>query len=122
MLDALKRGRLYALQRRPEGALELTDWSVAAGDTTAMSGETLRVAEGKTIEVRIAVDAAGSGADGIRVTLVRNGAVLDGFTGERSVRATHREVFDGRPVVFRIDAHDRAPHRILGSPICVRRS
>ncbi len=122
VLDALKRGRLYALQRLREGALELTDWSVAGADATAISGETLRVAEGKTIEVRIAVDATGSGADGIRVTLVRNGAVLDGWSGVRSVRATHQEVFDGRPLVFRIDAHGRTPHRILSSPIFVSRS
>ena len=122
VLDALRRGRLYALQRLREGALELTDWSVAAADATAIAGETLRVAEGKTIEVRIAVDAAGSGADGIRVTLVRNGAVLDGWSGVRSVRATHQEVFDGRPLVFRIDAHGRTPHRILSSPIFVSRS
>ena len=119
LLDALKRGRLYALQRLPAGALELSEWSVTGGEAVAVSGQTLPVAAGGAIEVRIAVDATGSGADGIRVTLVRNGAVLDGWSGARSVRATHREVFDGRPVVFRIDAHGRPPHRILGSPIFV---
>ncbi|HMH52709.1 MAG TPA: hypothetical protein VK548_20905 [Candidatus Acidoferrum sp.] len=118
-LDALRRGRLYALQRLPEGALELADWSLAAGNARAVSGETLRVASGTEIEVRIAVDATGSGAGGLRVTLVRNGAVLDGWSGDASVRATYREVFDGRPVVFRIDARGRTPHRILSSPIFV---
>jgi uncharacterized membrane protein YidH (DUF202 family) len=122
LLDALKRGRLYALQRQRDGALQLADWSVASAEARAVSGETLRVAEGTTIEVRIAVDAVGSGVGGIRVTLVRNGAVLDGWSGEGSVRATHQEVFDGRPVVFRVDVHGRAPHRILASPIFVSRS
>jgi hypothetical protein len=119
VLDALRRGRLYALQRLPEGALQLADWSVGSGDATAISGETLRVATGTEIAVRIAVDAVGTGAAGVRVTLVRNGAVLDGWSGDTGVRATHREVFDGRPIVFRIDARGRPPHRILGSPIFV---
>jgi hypothetical protein len=120
VLDALKRGRLYALQRTPEASLVLTDWSVAAGGTVAVSGETLRVVEGSAIDVSLAVDAT-AGATGLRVTLVRNGTVLNGWSGETSVRATHREIFDGRPLVFRIDARARAPHRIVSSPIVVIR-
>ena len=126
VLDALKRGRLYALQRTPEASLVLTDWSVAAGDAAAVSGETLRVVEGAAIEVRLAVDVAGAGATGtgttgLRATLVRNGSVLNSWAGETSVQATHREIFDGRPLVFRIDARARAPHRIVSSPIIVVR-
>jgi hypothetical protein len=119
LLDALRRGRLYALQRRPEGALTLTDWSARASGATAVSGETLRAATGSEIEVRVAVDAVGSGAGGVRVALVRNGVVLDGWAGDNGVRAIHREIFDGRPVVFRVDARARAPHRVLSSPIFV---
>jgi hypothetical protein len=121
VLQALKRGRLYALQRLPEGQLVLGDWRVAAGEVAAVSGEVLRVAEGTPLEVGIAVDAAGSGAGPLRVTLVRNGTVVDGWSGEAGVRATHREVFDGRPAVFRIDARGRTPHRIVASPIFVTR-
>lgn len=121
VLDALKRGRMYALQRTPEGTLVLADWSVTAGDTAAVSGETLRVPEGTPVEVRIAVDATGAGADTVRVSLVRNGAFLNAWSGETSVRATHREVFDGRPLVFRIDARGRVPHRIISNPIFVVR-
>ena len=121
ILDALKRGHMYALQRVPEASLVLADWSVVAGDAVAVSGETLRVAEGTPVDVRIAVDAAGSGAEGLRVTLVRNGAVLNAWSGETSVRATHREIFDGRPLVFRIDARARVPHRLLSNPLFVTR-
>lgn len=121
VLDALKQGRLYALQRTPETSLVLADWSVSAGEAAAVSGETLRVVEGTAIEVRVAVEVEGAAAGGLRVTLVRNGTVLNGWSGETSVRASHREVFDGRPLVFRIDARGRAPHRILASPIVVIR-
>jgi hypothetical protein len=121
VLDALKHGRLYALQRLPEASLALADWSIAAGNAAAVSGETLRVVEGTAVEVRIAVDATGAGAEGIRVTLVRNGTVLDGWSGGTSVRAIHQEIFDGRPLVFRIDARARAPHRLVSNPIVVVR-
>lgn len=121
VLDALQRGRLYALQRTPDASLILADWRVAAGEASAVAGETLRVVEGATITVRIAVDVEGAGAGGLRVTLVRNGTVLDGWSGEKSVRAEHHEVFDGRPLVFRIDARGRAPHRVLSSPIVIVR-
>jgi hypothetical protein len=119
LIDALKRGRLYALQRTPDASLILTDWTVASADAAVVSGETLRAAEGTMIEVRIAIDATGAGADGLRVTLVRNGAVVNGWSGETSIRATHREVFDGRPLVFRIDARARVPHRLVANPIFV---
>jgi hypothetical protein len=121
LLDALRRGRLYALQRVPEASLVLTDWSVAAANAVAVSGETLRPAPGTPIEVRIAVDATGPGADEVRVTLVRNGTVLNGWAGETSVRAVHREIFDGQPLVFRIDARGRVPHRLVANPIFVGR-
>jgi hypothetical protein len=120
LLEALRRGRLYALQRRPEGGLWLTDWSVRANGAAAISGEILHAASGTEIEVRIAVDAVGGGADGLRVTLIRNGVVLDGWSGAASVRATHREIFDGVPLFFRVDVRARAPHRILSSPIFVK--
>jgi hypothetical protein len=87
-----------------------------------VSGETLRVAVGTPVDIRIAVDATGTGAEGLRVTLLRNGTVLNGWTGDTSVRATHREVFDGRPAVFRIEARARAPHRILASPVFLQAS
>jgi hypothetical protein len=122
VIDALKRGRLYALQRTPEGSLVLADWSLGAGSAVAVSGETLRVAVGTPVDIRIAVDATGTGAEGLRVTLLRNGTVLNGWTGDTSVRATHREVFDGRPAVFRIEARARAPHRILASPVFLQAS
>jgi hypothetical protein len=121
LLDALKRGHMYALQRVPDASLVLADWSVVAGDAVAVSGETVRPAPGTPIEVRIAVEATGPGVEGVRVTLVRNGAVLNGWSGDTGVRATHREIFEGQPLVFRIDTRARVPHRLVSNPIFVGR-
>ncbi len=121
VIDAFKRGCMYALQRLPESTLILADFSAAAEDAIAVSGGTLKAREGTPVEVRIAVDASGKGAEGIRVTLIRNGAILDGWSGDTSVHVVHREIFDGRPLVFRIDARGRVPHRLVSNPLFVVR-
>lgn len=121
ILEAFRAGRMYALQRTHDAALSLSEWTVVAGDAAAASGDTLRVPEGTPIEVRLAVEATAPGAHGVRATLVRNGAVVAVWPGDAGVRATHREVFDGRPLVFRVESRARTPHRLVANPIFVTR-
>ena len=120
VLDALKRGRMYAVQRQREAELVLTEFTVRAGTATAMSGETLRAGEATTLEVTVAVEATGGATSDVRVTLVRNGAVVGAWTGPSPIRTVHREIFDGAPAFYRLDV--RGPGRLLSSPIFVRRS
>ncbi|MGH7354922.1 MAG: hypothetical protein ACRELS_10155 [Candidatus Rokuibacteriota bacterium] len=118
VLDALRAGRMYALQRTRELSLELTDFSVTVGGAVAVSGETARAAPGTPLEVAIAVDSPGRRQD-LRVTLVRNGAVLGGWLGDTPYRVVHREVFDGAPLVFRLEARGQGP-RLVSNPIFVK--
>ena len=118
VLDALRVGRMYALQRTRELSLELTDFRVAAGGAVAVSGETARAAPGTPLEVAIAVDSPGRRQD-LRVTLVRNGVVLGGWLGDTPYRVVHREVFDGVPLVFRLEARGQGP-RLVSNPIFVK--
>jgi len=120
VLDALKRGRMYAVQRQREAELVLTEFTVRAGTATAMSGETLRAGEATTLEVTVAVEATGGATSDVRVTLVRNGAVVGAWTGPSPIRTVHREIFDGAPAFYRLDV--RGPGRLLSNPIFVRRS
>jgi hypothetical protein len=119
VLDALRRGRLYALHRLPDVGLSLAEFSASAGAATAVSGETLRAGAGTPVEVRVAVDATDGSAQAARVTLVRDGAAAEAWAGQTPFRATSRLVFDGRPLVLRVDVRARAPHRLLTSPIFV---
>jgi len=119
VLDALRRGRLYALHRVPEVGLSLGEFAVAAAGRAASAGETLRVAPGAALEVRVAIDASDAGALPVRVTLVRNGAVAEAWAGQTPFRATYRETFDGRPLVLRVDARGRPPHHLVTSPVFV---
>lgn len=120
VLDALRRGRMYAVDRRHAGAgLSLTEFTVSEGRARALSGETLRVSPGTPLEVRVGVEALDGVAREVRVTLVRNGAVAGAWVGATPFRQVHREVFDGAPVFFRLDV--RGSGRLLANPVFVRR-
>lgn len=120
-LDALRRGRMYALRRSRHASLVLTELAVdAGGQGSAESGATLAIPAGTPVEVRIGIDATG-GSQPVRVALVRNGAVVAGWTGTTPFRAVHREAFDGAAAFFRVDAWGAgAEHRLLTNPIFVK--
>jgi hypothetical protein len=119
VVEALRTGRMYALQRTRELSLELTDFSVAAGEAVAMSGETARAAPGTPLEVTIAVESPRGAPQDLRVALVRNGVVLGAWIGATPYRIAHREVFDGAPLVLRLEVRGQGP-RLLSNPIFVR--
>jgi len=121
LLDAFKRGRLYAVRRTPETALALSDFSVTGAKATAASGEMLRIPAGTRIAVRIAVESSDGTGHPLRVTLVKNGEAVETWAAPAPFAAVHEETFDGTPVVFRVEARGRAPHQLLTNPVFVRR-
>jgi hypothetical protein len=121
VLEALRAGRMYALQRGQDAALTLSEFAAAAGDATALAGETLRMAAGTALEVSVGVGAAEQRQTDVRVTLLRNGSVVAAWSGATPFRATHRETWDGRPAVFRLEARG-AGTRLLSNPVFVRAS
>ena len=121
LLDALKRGRLYAVRRPPEVALVLSDFSIAAATATAASGETLRVPESTRVAVSVGVTSSDGGSHPLRVTLVRNGAAVETWAGRTPFTAVHEETFDGTPLFFRMEARSGAVHQLLTNPVFVRK-
>ena len=119
VLDALRAGRMYALQRGRDTGLALGAFTVSAGGATAISGETLRAAAGWPLEVTIAVETTEPRPAEVRVSLVRSGTVVGAWTGPAPLRAAHREQWDGRPAVFRLEARGGGA-RLLSNPIFVR--
>jgi hypothetical protein len=122
VLDAMKRGRCYAVEQEAGAELVLTEFSVATASATAVSGDLTRTAAATPVDITIAVEArAGAAAPrDVRVTLVRNGTVVRVWTGPPPFRAVHRDVFDGSPTFYRLDV--RGPGHLLSNPIFVRRS
>jgi len=110
---------MYALQRGRDTGLALREFAATAGGPSAISGETLRAAPGAPLEVTVAVDAVEPRPADVRVTFVRNGSAIAAWSGSTPFRATHREVWDGRPAVFRLEARGGGA-RLLSNPIFVR--
>ena len=119
LLDALKRGRMYALRRSSDAALVLNDFSIAAPNATAMSGETLKLLPGTRVQVRVAIEATGERSQAVRVTLVRNGTVAEAWSGSTPLSVAHDDTYDGTPLVYRVDVRGRAPHQLVTNPIFV---
>ncbi|MGH7345889.1 MAG: hypothetical protein ACREK4_13325 [Candidatus Rokuibacteriota bacterium] len=120
VLDALKRGRFYAVQREAGSELVLAEFSVRAGGAAGISGDLVQAAAATPIEIAVAVEANGGAARDVRVTLVRNGVVVGAWTGPPPFRTVHRDTYDGSPTFYRLDV--RGAGRLLSNPIFVRRS
>ncbi|PYM44312.1 MAG: hypothetical protein DME12_00600 [Candidatus Rokuibacteriota bacterium] len=119
VLDAMKRGRMYALFRGADPALALAEFSVTDGVRNAVSGETLTTREGSLLEVRVGIDAVDGAARAVRVALLRNGTLAGAWTATTPFRVVQREVYDGGPAFYRLDV--RGPGRLLSNPIFLKR-
>jgi len=118
ILEAMRSGRMYALQRTPQWGLELGELTVRAAGGTATMGERLREPEGTALEVQAAIAATDGAAHDVRVTLVRNGAIAGLWNGTTPVNVVHRDIAEGTPIVFRLDVRAGA-QRLLTNPVFV---
>jgi hypothetical protein len=119
VLDALRRGRMYAVQRTREVGFDLTQFSATAGGATVGMGETLAAPAGTPVEVTATVEASDGGRHDVRVSLVRNGRLEALERGATPLRVVRRETADGTPVVLRVEARG-ARQRVVSNPIFVR--
>jgi hypothetical protein len=120
VLEAMRAGRMYAVQRTAPLGFDLGEFTATAGAATAGAGETLRAPAGTPLEVRIAIDASDGGRHDLRVTLVRNGRLAVLERGATPYRTVYRETSDGTPLVLRLDARGAPPQRLLSNPIFVK--
>ena len=119
VLDALRRGRMYAVQRTRELGFDLAQLTVTAGGASAGAGETLQVPPGTRIELAVAVEASDGRAHDVRVVIVANGRAVALERGATPLRTVYRTTTDGTPLVLRVEARG-SQQRVLGNPIFVR--
>ena len=118
VLDALKRGRMYAV-RTTEVGLVLAELVVASAAGAATMGETLPAPAGTPLEVRAIIEATRAPDRVVRVTLVKNGQVAEAWAGPAPLRVVHRDVADGRRNVYRLEARVSAGDHLLSNPVFV---
>ena len=68
------------------------------------------------------VIASDGGRHPVRVSLVRNGAVIAAWNGRTPFGAVHREAFDAGRAFYRIDVRGDRPQQLLTNPIFVSAS
>jgi hypothetical protein len=119
VLDALRRGRMYAVQRTPELGFDLADYAVRVGGATAGAGETLRAPAGTPVELAVTLEASDGRPHDVRVGIVANGQVVALERGATPLRTVYRTTTDGRPLVLRVEARG-AQQRVLSNPVFVR--
>jgi len=119
VLDALRRGRMYAVQRTRELGFDLAQFAVTAGGASAGAGETLKVPAGTPIELSVAVEASDGRSHDVRLAVVANGRPVALERGGTPFRTVYRTTTDGTPLVLRVEARG-SQQRVLSNPIFVR--
>ncbi len=117
LLASFRAGHMYALSRTPAYALVLSDFALRQAGQEAGSGETLRAGASEPLEVRVGVHASDGGEYPVRALLVRNGQVVQLWTGKTPLRVVHREAVGGAPAYYRLEVRGPTPHQILSNPI-----
>jgi hypothetical protein len=119
VLDALRRGRMYAVQRTRELGFDLVQFTVTAGGATVGAGETLQAPSGTPVELAVAVEASDGRSHDVRVAIVANGRAVALERGGTPLRTVYRTTTDGTPLVLRMEARG-SQQRVLSNPIFVR--
>jgi hypothetical protein len=118
VVDALRRGRMYAVRNSGDAALVLSDFTVAAASATAGMGDTLKAAAGTPLEVRATVSSPG-GAHAVRVTLVKDGKVEAAWSGRTPLEIRRADVAGAGRAYYRLDARVSGADYLVSNPVFV---
>jgi len=123
LMEALRAGRFYALQRRPEAGLVLDQFQVLLPERPpAEAGDRVILRAGDRPEVRAAIRATGGRQLAIEALLVRNGLIVHSLRGETplTLRWSESAIPAGASVFYRLEVRGPAGHQILSNPIFVQ--
>lgn len=123
VIEAIRRGRMFAVQRPHEYSLLLRDFSLSQGESSrsAMSGDELRLEGQGPLLVHIKVEASDGSRRPLRIDLIRSGTLIQRFEGETPLQTVYR---DGLPlgadkVFYRLKI--TSPHLLASNPIFAQR-
>ena len=120
LLEALRSGRFYALQKIPEAGLTLDQFQVFVPERPpAEAGDRITLRSGAEPVVRAAIRATGGGQIAIQALLVRNGIVVQTIRGETPVTLCWHEppLSAGAHLYYRLEVRGPGGHRVLSNPI-----
>ncbi len=122
VLDALSKGRVYAVQRSVEARLSLDRFHVKENETgpVAIMGEGIKIQGIPKIEGRLSV--SDGSHHSVKVSLIRAGKVIESFEGKTPLefQFEDKEVQDGKSY-YRLEVHGGKVGKLLSNPIFVVR-
>lgn len=120
ILEALSRGRMYAVEKGADKRLSLDQFQIKdnTSGNLAISGQDLDLQGPPLVEVRLS--ASDSGRYPVKVSLIRGGKAMESFEGETPLEF-HFLDQDQRAgkTYYRLDARGAAGGRLLSNPIFV---
>ncbi|MDE2485682.1 MAG: hypothetical protein KGL32_10635 [candidate division NC10 bacterium] len=123
VLEAIRRGRMFAVQRPHDYTLLLRDFSLSqeGGKRAAISGEELRIAGQDPLLVRIKVEASDGSHRPLRIDLIRSGALIRHFEGETPFQVVYRDTppSGSGKIFYRLKI--TSPHLLASNPIFAQR-
>lgn len=123
VLEAIRRGRMFAVQRPHDYTLLLRDFSLSqeGGKRAAISGEELRIAGQDPLLVRIKVEASDGSHRPLRIDLIRSGALIRHFEGETPFQVVYRDTppSGSDKIFYRLKI--TSPHLLASNPIFAQR-
>lgn len=123
LLEAVAKGRMYAVSRAKEHGLVLDDFSLTSEETgaVAVSGETLQAVASTPIQIRLSVSYTDGQARPTPVQVIRSGQVLTAVTETTPFRLAFPDVAlaAGEGTYYRV-LIGSGTHRIVSNPIFVR--
>ena len=119
VLEAIRRGRMFAVERPPEYSLLLRNFSLSQGESShsAMSGEELRIDGQSPILVGIKVEASDGSRRPLRIDLIRSGILIQHFEGETPFQTVYRDAapLGTGKIFYRLKM--TSPHLLVSNPI-----
>lgn len=119
VLDALKKGKMYALGKSQQGALFLDSFVVKNNNRMALMGETLISQNKPTIQIKASCPALK--IEKIKVRLIRKGEIIKVFDANNPAEITYEDDYykPGEKIYYRINI--AAPgSKIISNPIFVK--
>jgi len=123
LLEAMRAGRLYALQRTPDVSLVLDQFqAVLPGRPPAESGSTLFLVIREQPEIQAAIRTSPERRMAVEARLIRSGVVVQSVRGETPIiiRWKDAPLSPNTRLYFRLEVHGPAGHQILSNPIFVQ--
>jgi hypothetical protein len=123
VLEALRRGRMYACQGRFPRVPRLDEFSVSAAQQEAalraISGEEITLAGQARIRITVSSGLAGMGKE-VRVRLIRSGSLIQVFKGTLPLKIDYTDPLEtpGEKSYYRMDMTGEGS--IVSNPIFVR--